>query len=116
MKKLFLILPVIALAACSQEKTLVSGCEKIGADEYGAIYKCPITEELVAIQESKAPDTMFRSDCGVNIAEIAQDTEHVYVNLDKDGECKGEGTVLYRIMVKNPTIDGNTMYTVATCR
>ncbi len=116
MKKLLLILPVVALAACSQEKTLVSGCEQIGADEYGVIYKCPITEELVAIQESKAPDTMFRSDCGVNIAEIAQDTEHVYVNLDKDGKCYGEGTVMYRVMVKNPTIDGKAMYTVVTCR
>ena len=117
MKKLLLILPVMALAACGQEqKTLVSGCEQIGADEYGAIYKCPITEELVAIQESKAPDAMFRSDCGVDIAEIAKDAEHIYVNLDKDGTCEGEGTVMYRVMVKNPTIDGKAMYTVVTCR
>ena len=117
MKKLFLILPVMALAACNQEpQTLISGCEQIGADEYGAIYKCPITEELVAIQESKAPDAMFRSDCGVDVAEIAKDTEHVYVNLDKDGKCEGEGTVMYRVMVKNPTIDGKAMYTVVTCK
>jgi len=117
MKKLLLILPVLALAACNQEpQTLVSGCEQIGADEYGAIYKCPITEELVAIQESKAADTMFRSDCGVNIDEIAKDAEHIYVNLDKDGECLGEGSVMYRVMVKNPVVDGNTMYTVTTCK
>ena len=117
MKKLLLILPVMALSACNQQpQTLVSGCEQIGADEYGAIYKCPITEELVAIQESKAPDAMFRSDCGVDVAEIAKDTEHVYVNLDKDGKCETEGQVAYRVAVKNPKIDGKAMWAVEVCK
>lgn len=115
MKKVALLLPVIALAACGQEpKTLISGCEKITtADETSAYYKCPVTEELTAIQTIE-PNAMFNSVEGLNMEEILADAEHVYVNVY--GTCETEGQVQYRIMVKEPKVDGASMYAVAICQ
>lgn len=121
MKKLLLILPVAALAACGQEqKTLVSGCEKIAANEtIGEVYKCPMSEELAAIQAMEA-NAMFVSFEGLDAAAMAADAENVYVNVA--GACKTEveGQVTegrdYRVMVKNPTIDGKAMHAVEICK
>lgn len=114
MKKLLLILPVVALAACSQEKTLVSGCEKVVTSETGGdIYKCPMSEELAAIQAMEA-NAMFNTLEGLDAAAVAADAENVYVNIY--GTCEQEGQVAYRVMVKNPVFDGNTMYAVEVCR
>jgi len=113
MKKLLLILPVVALAACSQEKTLVSGCEKIVASENGDVYKCPMSEELAAIQAMEA-NAMFNTLDGLDVAAVAADAENVYVNIY--GTCEQEGQVAYRVMVKNPVFNGNTMYAVEVCR
>jgi hypothetical protein len=116
MKKLLLILPVVALAACNQEpKTLVSGCEKIGSDEMSTTYKCPMTEELAAIQAMEA-NAMFKSDSGIDVVAVAADAENVYVNVAVEDKCETEGQVAYRVMVKNPTIDGKAMYAVAVCK
>ena len=114
MKKLVLILPVVALAACNQQKTLVSGCEKIVTNELGGdIYKCPMTEELAAIQAMDA-NSMFGSIENFDIGNAIADTEHVYVNIY--GQCAEQGQVAYRVIVKNPVIDGESMYSVEVCR
>ncbi len=113
MKKLLLILPVIALAACSQEKTLVSGCEKVVASENGDVYKCPMTEELAAIQAMEA-NVMFNTLDGLDVAAVAADAENVYINIY--GSCEQEGQVAYRVMVKNPVFDGKAMYAVEVCK
>ena len=116
MKKLLLILPVMALAACNQEpQTLVSGCEKLTTDrEGGDIYKCPMTEELAAIQAMEA-DVMFGgSGDTFDTKVIVADTENVYVNVF--GDCETEGQVAYRVAVKNPKIDGKTMWAVEVCK
>ncbi len=114
MKKLFLILPVAVLAACSSEqKTLVSGCEKIIASETGGdIYKCPMTEEFVKIQAMDA-DSMFGSIDGLDMANVIFDTEHAYVNVY--GTCENPKQVQYRVMVRNLKIDGDAMYAVSIC-
>lgn len=116
MKKLLLILPVAALAACgSSEKTLVSGCEKLTADrEGGDVYKCPMSEELAAIQAMEANAMFGGSGDTFDIAAAAADAENVYVNVF--GQCETEGQVAYRVMVKTPTIDGQAMYAVEVCR
>ena len=114
MKKLILVLPVIALAACSQEQTtLVSGCEKVVASENGDVYKCPMSEELAAIQAMEA-NAMFNTLDGLDVAAVAADAENVYVNVY--GTCETEGQVEYRVMVKNPTLDGQAMYAVEVCK
>lgn len=115
MKKLLLVLPAVALAACSSEqpKTLVSGCEKIVASENGDVYKCPMSEELAAIQAMEA-NAMFNTLDGLDVAAVAADAENVYVNVY--GTCETEGQVAYRVMVKNPTLDGQAMYAVEVCR
>lgn len=115
MKKVALLLPVVALAACGQEtKTLISDCELIETpDTASAYYKCPMSEELAAIQTMEA-NAMFNSVEGLNMEEVVADAEHVYVNVY--GTCETEGQVQYRIMVKEPKIDGTTMYAVAVCQ
>ena len=122
MKKLLLILPVLALAACSSEqpKTLVSGCEKIAANEtVGEVYKCPMSEELAAVQALEA-NSMFVSFEGLDAAAIAADAENVYVNVAGACEIEVEGQVTegraYRVMVKEPKIDGKAMHAVEVCK
>ena len=116
MKKLLLVLPVVALAACSSEqpKTLISGCEKVGSDEFSTTYKCPMSEELAAIQAMEA-NAMFKSG-SEDLAAIAADAENVYVNVATEDKCETEGQVAYRVMVKNPVLDGQAMYAVAICK
>lgn len=116
MKKLLLILPVAALAACgSQEKTLVSGCEKVTTDrEGGDVYKCPMTEELAAIQAMEANAMFGGSGDTFDAAAAAADAENVYVNVY--GTCETEGQVAYRVMVKNPVLDGQAMFAVEICK
>ena len=115
MKKLILVLPVIALAACNQQKTLVSGCEKITSDrEGGDVFKCPMSEELAAIQAMEANAMFGGTGDTVDFAAITADAENVYVNVY--GTCEAEGQVAYRVMVKNPTLDGQAMYAVEVCK
>ena len=116
MKKLLLILPVMTLAACNQEpKTLVSGCEKLTTDrEGGDVYKCPMTEELAAIQAMEANAMFGGSGDTIDLKAIVADAENVYVNVF--GTCEQEGQVAYRVMVKNPKIDGKTMWAVEVCK
>ena len=115
MKKLLLVLPVIALAACNQQKTLVSGCEKVVANENGDVYKCPMTEELAAIQAMEA-NAVFEAVEGLDMAAVVADAENVYVRVSNTTQCEGEGQVAYWVVVKNPVLDGKTMNTVVTCR
>ena len=115
MKKLLLILPVVALAACNQQpKTLISGCENVGSDEFSTTYKCPVSEELVAIQGAEA-NAMFKSG-NIDLNAAAADAEHIYVNVSAEDKCPAEGQVAYRVMVKNPVLDGKAMYAVVICK
>ena len=51
MKKLFLILPVVALAACgdnySKYDSIFTGCERIETTKFHLVYKCPTNQEWV---------------------------------------------------------------------
>lgn len=116
MKKLLLILPVAALAACNQQpQTLVSGCEKIVANENGDVYKCPMSEELAAIQAMEA-NAVFEAVEGLDMATVAADAENVYVRVSNATKCEVEGQVAYWVVVKNPALDGKKMNTVVTCK
>lgn len=115
MKKLVLVLPVIALAACNQQKTLVSGCEKVVASENGDVYKCPMTEELAAIQAMEA-NAKFDMVEGLDAAAVVADAENVYVQVSNRTQCDQEGQIAYWVIVKNPVFEGNVMNAVVTCK
>ena len=86
-------------------------CESVITGERGdAVVKCPITEQLTAIQ-NETPNAMFLSVDPTTL--LALDAEHVYVNI-VDGDC-GENTVGYRVIVQNPVYDGEAFYAVNKC-
>ncbi len=118
MKKLLLILPVMALTACGHEaNTYVDGCERIAERNLGGnIYKCPMTEDLVAIKAMEA-DSMFGSHKGLDVIAAAADTENAYVNVF-GGKCETKGQVSYRVIVTTPKAldNGKTYYAVEVCR
>ncbi|MBP5485443.1 MAG: hypothetical protein J6Y07_01930 [Alphaproteobacteria bacterium] len=118
MKKLLICgAAVAAIAACSAKteeiKVFDASCEKIIAFEQGdMIVKCPITETLASLQ-GQTPTGMFVQGGDLNIAELATDAEHVYVNVIPAGAYEWAAQKEYRVMVKNPTIDGEAFYTVS---
>ena len=140
MKKLVLILPLFMFNAYADEPvvvdenvaveeavaedvpaevvedvTLISGCEQITTDrEGGDVYKCPMSEEFDSIQAMEANVMFGGSGDTVDLNSIAGDTESVYVNVF--GSCEAEGQTAYRVMIKNPTVDGESMYAVEVCR
>lgn len=121
MKKLLLVIPVILIsAACNGENTKIVDvfgveCEWVADGEMSSLVRCPIVSELEVIQ-SETPNVMFiEGDFGEkNFSEyLREDKEHIYVNIVKD-EC-GKDTTGYRIIVKEPVIDGVSMYAVDKC-
>lgn len=121
MKSLLFVLPVALIAsACNAEKVKaveVFGieCEWVADGEMSSLVRCPIVSELEVIQ-SETPNVMFaEGDFGEkNFSEyVREDKEHIYVNIVKD-EC-GKDTTSYRIIVKDPVIDGVSMYAVEKC-
>lgn len=121
MKKLLLVIPVILIsAACNGENTKIVDvfgveCEWVADGEMSSLVRCPVVSELEVIQ-SETPNVMFiEGDFGEkNFSEyLREDKEHIYVNIVKD-EC-GKDTTGYRIIVKEPVIDGVSMYAVDKC-
>ncbi len=136
MKKLLFVLPaVLCIGACNAENAEkvvnVMGveCAWVANGEMSELVKCPAVPELVAMQE-QTPNSMFQegdfSDKPFtkSLAEISNDIKHftdfmaqypdsILVNVVPD-EC-GTGTTGYRIIVKEPVLDGVAMYAVGNC-
>lgn len=116
MKKLF-ILPVLCLAACGSDNTVdIFGqkCEKIATGERGDfIVKCPVSPELDSIRGADK-NTMFLS-AQPDMAAIAADAEHIYVNVIPAGTFEEITGVCYRVMAAEPVLDGETMYATEVC-
>ena len=122
MKKYMLVgFAAAILAGCSSNESKTETfmgveCENIATGELGDyVLKCPIAQELEAVQAQEA-NAMFISGRdnyyhGFNVFEA--DVEHIYVNVVPN-DC-GDNTVGYRVMVKEPVFDGETMYAVAHC-
>ena len=114
-KYLFLGALAAALTGCGDKVNTVTvfdaESEQIMTSERNDIVvKCPITEQLTAIQGEK-PNAMFLSISPTD--DIVTDAEHIYVDI-VEGDC-GENTTGYRIMVQNPVLDGETLYAVTKC-
>lgn len=122
MKKM-LVLPVLCgalLAGCSKDNTveiLGQKCEKIATGAQGDfLVKCPVIPELDAVRNADK-NSMFVS-AGkdtVDLAEIAADTENVYVDVVPAGTFENVTVTCYRVLGVNPTIDGESMYAVEVC-
>ena len=118
MKKMFIYGAVVAaVAGCSAKsddvKIFDTSCEKVVAFEQGdMIVKCPINETLTQLQE-QTPTGLFVQTGELNVAELAADAEHVYVNIIPAGAYEWAAQKEFRVMVKNPTLDGESFYTVS---
>ena len=120
MKKLLLILPVVALAACGHDANeYISGCEKVLDTSMGDVYKCPMTEDLATIKSMEADCMFIGTQMGdkIDVITLASDTEYAYVNVYGD-KCETEGQVSYRVIVNTPKItdENKTFYAVEVCR
>ena len=97
MKKILIYgVAVAAIAGCSTKeettevKVFDASCEKVAVFEQGdMIVKCPINETLSSLQD-QTPTGMF-----------------------VQGEYEWATYKEYRIMVKNPVMDENSLYTVS---
>ena len=92
---------------------LDANCETIATFAQGdTIVKCPITEQLQALQE-KEPDSMFVQGGDLNLQELATDAEHIYVNVVPAGSYDWAEKTQYRVLVKNPVFEEGKMTTVS---
>ena len=120
MKKLLIYgAAIAAIAGCSTKeetkevKVFDASCEKVAVFEQGdMIVKCPINETLSSLQD-QTPTGMFVQGEGFDFASAAADAEHVYVNVIPAGAYEWATYKEYRIMVKNPVMDENSLYTVS---
>ena len=121
MKKLLIIPALAAVAACDSadkvQNVTVLGveCEVIATGEMGDILaKCPMDAgfEPMRAQAATAKFVSAGKDV-VNLAELAADAEHVYINV-VENDC-GENTIGNRIMVKDAVIDEESMYAAVVC-
>lgn len=120
MKKLLIYgAAIAAIAGCSAKeetndvKIFDASCEKVVAFEQGdMIVKCPTNETLASLQE-QTPTGIFVPHDNFNVSELAADAEHVYVNVIPAGAYEWAAQKEYRIMVKNPVVDENSLYTVS---
>lgn len=88
-------------------------CEQVAvaSDNSGeVIVRCPASAELLQKRDGVA-NSMFLSIAPSD--EMLQDTENIYVNIVPN-EC-GPDTIGYRVLVKNPVIDGEQMYANGFC-
>ncbi|MBQ6027736.1 MAG: hypothetical protein IJL21_04275 [Alphaproteobacteria bacterium] len=120
MKKILIYgVAVAAIAGCSTKeetkevKVFDASCEKVAVFEQGdMIVKCPTNETFASLQE-QTPTGIFVPHDNFNVSELAADAEHVYVNVIPAGAYEWATYKEYRIMVKNPVMDENSLYTVS---
>ena len=119
MKKLPLILPIIALAACNQDysryDSIFEGCERIETTEFHLVYKCPADQEWAQQVKQLQPNGKFRAGGYLNLAELYEDTDHVYseVSFKDKGVCKEDFTI--RTMIAKP-VEGGDNWAFIGCR
>lgn len=122
MKKIWFLFPVVLAAfACNADDNIVNvlgiECEIIAKGDISltTLARCPIVPELEIVQNSM-PDSMFvEGDFGNKyITNYVADKSFIWVNVVID-DC-GENTVGYRVLVKEPVIDGNTLHSVTICK
>lgn len=119
MKKIFGLVAVLALVAGCNSNTsdtvtvLDATCEKVTTFTEGdMVVKCPITEQLQALQTQEA-NSMFVQGGDLKLNELAADAEHIYVNVIPAGSYEWAPKTEYRVMVKEPVFEEGKMWTVS---
>ena len=124
MKKLFLILPVVVLAACGSEKDYSKydskfvGCERIDTTSFHLVYKCPADQEWAQAVKQMQPNGKFKAGGKLRMAELYADTDHVYAEVSfgdssDNEECKESFTI--RTMIAEP-VEGGDNWAFIGCR
>jgi len=119
MKKLLLVLPVCALAACNQDyskyDSIFPGCERIETTEFHLVYKCPADQEWAQKVKQLKPTGKFRAGGYLNLAELYADKAHVYaeVSFNDKNFCKEDFTI--RTMIAEP-VEGGANWAFIGCR
>ena len=120
MKKMFVCGATLALlAGCADKpnteevKVFDISCEKVVAFEQGdMVVKCPVVDALATIQAQEA-NAKFVQGGELNFAELASDAEHIYVNVIPAGSYEWAEKLQYRILVKEPNLEGDAMWAVS---
>lgn len=125
MKKLLLVLPVMALIGCNADgKDIESfmtemSCEQIAKTNTHIVYKCPSSSEWVKNAKTFEPTGMWVDWSGIDetkISEMANDAEYTYVEIafDQPGWTKMcEEDYTMRTMLKEP---GEENWAYVGCR
>lgn len=119
MKKLLLVLPIIALAACDQDyskyDSIFTDCERIETTKFHLVYKCPAEQEWAQKVKQLKPTGKFHAGGHLNLEELYADTAHVYteVALNDKNFCKENFTV--RTMIAKP-VQGGANWAFIGCR
>ena len=109
MKKLLLVLPVVALAGCSQDyskyDSIFVGCERIETTKWHLVYKCPADQKWAQKVKQLQPTGKFIAGGHLNLDELYADAAHVYteVALNDKYFCKENFTI--RTMIAKPGKD-----------
>ena len=120
MKKL-LLLPLLVVgfvsgASADMVDVLGVSCEVVAVGDKSAsqLAKCPIVPELEMVQKEMA-NVMFLEDNfnGQNFKTFVNEKDFIWVNVIVEG-C-GQGSMSYRILVKDPVFDGKTLYAIEAC-
>ena len=98
MKKIFVLVSVLALAACGLSKNEVAendalfaqyNCERIVKSASHLVYKCPVDLEWFATVKQNEPNALFMSGKGFDWDAVNSDTEHFLVEVVPGSEgCK----------------------------
>ena len=108
-KLLFCGAAAAIIAGCSSREEPVvvfdATCEKVATFDSGnMVVKCPMTRILTVIQQ-QGPNNKFEETEGLDLAKMAADTEHAYVNILPMAEYRGQtGKTQYRVMVPNADV------------
>lgn len=106
MKKLLLIAPIVALAACGDANkkydAAMDGCTRIETTAEHLVYKCPMTLEWVASVKASEPNGVFMAGSELNLTDLVVDAENVYVEVLPDSTTCPDGVEM-RAMVATPS-------------
>ena len=111
-KLLFGLSLLVILFSCTNDDSSMPGLADVRQIATTDVYVSVLdTNKTVNMDKAKYVAQLYREK---NFSEyVSEDKEHIYVNIVKD-EC-GKDTTGYRIIVKEPVIDGVSMYAVDKC-
>ncbi|MBR1380581.1 MAG: hypothetical protein IJ560_03250 [Alphaproteobacteria bacterium] len=107
MKNALLVLPVLALAACSDNKyseydSIFYWCQRIETSDEHLVYECPGDDEWAKNIKQVQPTGKFKEPGNLDLLKLYAETGNVFVEIafNDAGVCKEDFTI--RTMVAEP--------------